>query len=96
MKYINTKTRAVIETDSRLSGGDWKLVTDLEVETPQDDVQLPPPDAEKVEEPDETVELPEDIDNYTIADLRELAVDLQVDLTGKTKKEEILAAIKGE
>ena len=35
MKYINDKTKAIIETDLAISGGNWRLLEDSVEEKPK-------------------------------------------------------------
>lgn len=57
MKYINTKTGAIIDIDSELNGGDWELfieapdfITDSEAET-EGNAETVAPEQATVEEP---------------------------------------------
>lgn len=86
MRYINTKTGAVIDSPCEISGGDWVAEGDL-VDIPVEVEETF--DEEELEEVDETV----DFSTFTIAELRDYAEEHGIDLGDAKKKDDIVAVL---
>lgn len=87
MRYINTKTGAVIDSPCEISGGDWVAEGDL-VDIPVE-VEETFDEEEELEEVDETV----DFTAFTIAELRDYAEEHGIDLGDAKKKDDIVAVL---
>ena len=88
MKYINTKTGVVIDLTAPISGGNWVAVGEVE-EKPTPKVK---PEVE-IKQEQETVETDDfDLTKMTVDELKDYAIDNDIELTA-TKKAEIIEEI---
>ena len=83
MKYKNTKTGAIIDSPCTLSGGDWVTEEEFEELTAMDE------DNEDLEDDGDVIKLSE----MTIAELKELAAEHEIDLGVAKKKADIIEVI---
>ena len=77
MRYLNTRTGAVVESPCVISGGDWVKETEEVVEVVE------------TEEEEDVIRLSE----LTVKELVSLAEEHEIDLDGATKKDDIIAVI---
>ena len=88
MKYINTKTGVVIDLTAPISGGNWVAIGEVE-EKPTPKVK---PEVE-IKQEQETVETDDfDLTKMTVDELKDYAIDNDIELTA-TKKAEIIEEI---
>ena len=88
MKYINTKTGVVIDLTAPISGGDWVAIGEVE-EKPTPKVK---PEVE-IKPKQEVVETDDfDLTKMTVDELKEYAIDNDIELTA-TKKADIIEEI---
>lgn len=83
MRYRNTKTGAIIDSPCTLSGGDWVTEEEFEELTAMDE------DNEDLEDDGDVIKLSE----MTIAELKELAAEHEIDLGVAKKKADIIEVI---
>jgi len=83
MRYRNTKTGAIIDSPCTLSGGDWVTEEEFEELTAMDE------DNEDLEDDGDVIKLSE----MTIAELKELAEEHEIDLGVAKKKADIIEVI---
>lgn len=83
MRYRNTKTGAIIDSPCTLSGGNWVTEEEFEELTAMDE------DNEDLEDDGDVIKLSE----MTIAELKELAAEHEIDLGVAKKKADIIEVI---
>lgn len=83
MRYRNTKTGAIIDSPCTLSGGNWVTEEEFEELTAMDE------DNEDLEDDGDVIKLSE----MTIAELKELAEEHEIDLGVAKKKADIIEVI---
>ena len=89
MKFKNTKTGVVIDLTAPISGGDWVAFGEVEETKPTPKVK---PEV-KVEQKVEEVETDNfDLTKMTVDELKDYAIDNDIELTA-TKKAEIIEEI---
>ena len=89
MKFKNTKTGVVIDLTAPISGGDWVAFGEVEETKPTPKVK---PEV-KVEQKVEEVETDDfDLTKMTVDELKDYAIDNDIELTA-TKKAEIIEEI---
>ena len=89
MKFKNTKTGVVIDLTAPISGGDWVAFGEVEETKPTPKVK---PEI-KVEQKVEEVETDNfDLTKMTVDELKDYAIDNDIELTA-TKKAEIIEEI---
>ena len=88
MKFQNTKTGVVIDLTAPISGGNWVAIGEVE-EKPTPKVQ---PEVE-IKQEQEVVETDDfDLTKMTVDELKEYAIDNDIELTA-TKKADIIEEI---
>lgn len=91
MRYINTKTGAIIDSPCAISGENWQMVEEpvaIPAEVAAKEVMEP--DLEEViEENSEVITLSE----MTVANLKKFAEENEIDLGKATKKDDIIKVI---
>ncbi|MDO5016543.1 MAG: Rho termination factor N-terminal domain-containing protein [Eubacteriales bacterium] len=98
-KYFNTVTGAVVYTPDKVKGGDWEPCVDRnkkpeEEVSKTETVEILNEGEPEVAETVEILEVSQSLEEYTVADLREMAVELDIDLHGATKKDDIILKLK--
>ena len=89
MKYINTKTGVVIDLTAPISGGNWVALGEVEETKPTPKVK-PEVDIKPKQEVVETDDF--DLTKMTVDELKEYAIDNDIELTA-TKKADIIEEI---
>lgn len=84
MRYRNAKTGAEFESPCVITGGDWEEV-DLN-EVPED--KIPEKESEEETGDDDIV-----LSEMTVAQLKDLAKELEIDLGDASRKDDIIAVI---
>ena len=88
MKYINTKTGVVIDLTAPISGGNWVAIGEVE-EKPTPKVK---PEVEIKQETTQAETDDFDLTKMTVDELKEYAIDNDIELTA-TKKADIIEEI---
>ena len=88
MKFKNTKTGAVIDLTAPISGGDWVAVGEVE-EKPTPKVK---PEVEIKQESTQEETYDFDLTKMTVDELKDYAIDNEIELTA-TKKADIIEEI---
>ena len=89
MKYINTKTGVVIDLTAPISGGNWVAFGEVEETKPTPKVK-PEVEIKPKQEVPETDDF--DLTKMTVDELKEYAIDNDIELTA-TKKADIIEEI---
>lgn len=96
MRYKNTRTGAVINSPTLVSGGNW-IPYDESEKLSKPKVTIPEPEVIEAKEPPkkqvEAIKLSKKLEDYTIVDLKEIAFSHDIELKG-TKKDDIVQELK--
>lgn len=97
IRYKNLKTGAIISTACELRGGDWVRADEAPpVKPPQEPAEeLRAPKKENTSRPEANAPI-EDLDGYTVAELRDIADERGIEYKSGLRKAELIELIEKE
>ena len=91
MRYINTKTGAILDSPCVLSGGYWELLEKVKESKEAEESKEKIIEIEKESETDDSDVV--DLSKMSINELKKLAKELELDFDKNIKKDELIAFI---